>query len=190
LVAKAGDAGLNKLTDPKIFSLLLDAEKRIVDLNKLMEGAASPETVATALKNVKLILATVEELIRAAANPPALQVEETASLQIVVPDNATDKPDASVAIPESATVVISATGFDPPTLKIKSGTKVTWFNKDIRPHWPASDPHPIHTILSGFDSLNGLSQGETYSFVFDKAGVWKYHDHLNAGLIGVVEVTE
>lgn len=63
LVKKAGDAGLTKEQNPKVFELLTDAEKRIVELSKLVETKAAPEVIAAALRSIKLILATVEELI-------------------------------------------------------------------------------------------------------------------------------
>lgn len=65
LVKKAGDARLTKEQNPKVFELLTEAEKRIVELSKLVETKAAPEVIAAALRSIKLILATVEELITA-----------------------------------------------------------------------------------------------------------------------------
>ena len=185
LVAKAREAGLTKEQNPKLFALLEDAEKRIVALSKLVENEARPEVIAGALRNIKLLLATIDQVTTSAQNPPTVlpaQTESPESLPAIRPQNVED------ALPESVTVVISENGFAPAVVKVKAGTKVTWFNKNIRPHWPASNPHPIHTDLPGFDAKNGLSQGETYSYTFDKLGKWEYHDHLNPALTGVVEV--
>ena len=89
------------------------------------------------------------------------------------------------------TVEMTATGFSPNTLTIKVGDKVTFVSKDNIQHWPASVIHPTHCEYKGcnvFDSRKGLSQGESYSIVFDLAGNWKYHNHLNPGLTGTIVV--
>src|SRR3989344_7296483 len=88
-------------------------------------------------------------------------------------------------------VVINENGnFSPSEVKIKKGGKVTWINKSQNPVWPASNPHPIHTDYPGFDASRGLANGESYSFTFDKAGSWGYHNHLNPGMRGEVKVVE
>lgn len=86
------------------------------------------------------------------------------------------------------TISITDTGFSPATLTVAAGTTVTFVNNGQAPHWPASDPHPTHTALAGFDAKRGLQTGETYSFTFAQAGTWGYHDHLNAQLTGSVTV--
>lgn len=90
---------------------------------------------------------------------------------------------------ESAEVAITKDTFEPSTLKIKKGTQVTWTNKDNLPHQVASGPHPTHTILDGFDSLDPLNTSDSYSFIFDVSGEFSYHDHLNpSSLKGLVVV--
>ena len=93
---------------------------------------------------------------------------------------------------EMKRVEITANGFSPSEIKIKKGDTITWVNKDSTPHWPASAAHPTHTVYPGsdiqkcgtaaqsriFDACKGLSPGESYSFKFDQAGTWKYHDHV------------
>jgi plastocyanin len=66
------------------------------------------------------------------------------------------------------------------TLSVKSGTLVTFTNKDKKAHQPASDPHPAHDSLPGFDAQTKLAKGQSYSFLFDKEGTYTYHDHLNS----------
>ena len=88
-------------------------------------------------------------------------------------------------------VVIDDRGqFSPSAVKVSKGGKVTWVNKSSVAVWPASAVHPTHTLYPGFDALRGLKTGETYSFIFEKVGSWKYHNHLNSGVTGVVEVVE
>lgn len=105
---------------------------------------------------------------------------------------ATTTPEVVVTTTTNAEVVvkITASGFSPEIVTVKSGTKVTFVNEDTKNHWPASNPHPTHTLLPGFDALGDLKTGESYAFKFEKVGTWKYHDHLNPIMTGAVVVTE
>lgn len=85
-------------------------------------------------------------------------------------------------------VLITADGFSPDTLEISVGGSVTWQNSTSSRTWPASDPHPQHTGLAGFDALRGLAEGEEYSFTFQKAGTYTYHDHLRPALTATIVV--
>lgn len=90
--------------------------------------------------------------------------------------------------PKAATISITDTGFEPAQVTVAPGATVTFVNNGQALHWPASAPHPTHTALPGFDAKKGLATGESYSFTFDNAGVWKFHDHLNPSLFGAVTV--
>lgn len=77
----------------------------------------------------------------------------------------------------------------PGTVTIDRGETVTWVNeKRSDDAWPASDVHPTHELLPGFDARRGLAGGERWSYTFARAGRWTYHDHLapeNKGLVVV-----
>lgn len=70
--------------------------------------------------------------------------------------------------------------FVPAELTVKVGETVVWVNRDAELHWVASNPHPTHTGLSGFDARGEMRQGETFSFTFRTAGAYGYHDHAVA----------
>ncbi len=91
---------------------------------------------------------------------------------------------------KSQQIIMNASGFAPASITVKKGTKVTFVNNDSRVHWPASDPHPVHTDLAGFDAGKGIPQGGSYTYTFGKIGTWTYHDHLNPTLKGKVIVIE
>jgi plastocyanin len=90
--------------------------------------------------------------------------------------------------PEVVEVKISSTGFMPATITIRKNDYVQFTNTDTAKHWPASDPHPTHTGLPGFDADKGLANGENYRYQFTKVGTFGYHDHLNPALKGTVIV--
>ena len=102
----------------------------------------------------------------------------------------------SGGVSKNVTVVISDAGFSPDSLIIEKGTMVTWVNNDSRPHWPASNFHPTHTLYpeqggcigSLLDACKGLSKGESFSFKFNKLGIWPMHDHLFPGFVMTIEV--
>lgn len=102
--------------------------------------------------------------------------------------SSTTATNSSSSVTSAATVSITSSGFVPATVTVKAGQAVTWKNTATSTHWPASNPHPEHTGLSGFDALRGLSAGETYSYTFARAGTFPYHDHLNPLLTGTVIV--
>lgn len=102
-----------------------------------------------------------------------------------------------------ATVEILYTkdGFDPKTITIRVGTTVAWKNLSGLPMWVASDPHPAHTDLPGFDERGiinkdfsikkALSHGTgVYEYTFTKLGTWNYHNHIYPAHRGTVIVEE
>jgi plastocyanin len=136
--------------------------------------------------------------VMAARRPQTTTVPETtatptetdaAGLLQPVPDGAESPTSTPIPITnEQATVSLTDSGFSPPTLTVSSGTTVTFVNNGQGAHWPASDPHPTHTALAGFDAKRGLTTGESYSFTFTKVGSWNYHDHLNPTVRGTITV--
>lgn len=96
-------------------------------------------------------------------------------------------PELGAAIPE-AVIEYRDGKFDPPTLRVIAGTKVTFVNKGQKQVWPASGVHPTHEICPGFDALKALGKGESYAFVFEEAKDCPFHNHVAPGEKGKVEV--
>ncbi|MEK9194986.1 MAG: hypothetical protein AAB975_01305 [Patescibacteria group bacterium] len=82
------------------------------------------------------------------------------------------------------------TGFSPQTSMIAKGDTITFTTSRAKPFWPASDIHPSHEIYSEFDPQKPIAADESWSFRFDKIGVWKFHDHLDPYFRGIIEVTD
>ena len=79
--------------------------------------------------------------------------------------------------------------FSPPSVNIKVGDYVIFKNKSQKDFWPASNPHPTHADYPEFDAKKPIGPNGKYQFQFQKTGVWGYHDHLNLGATGVVNVS-
>ena len=112
---------------------------------------------------------------------------------------------AQAMVPAPVTINYTAQGFSPKTVTITQGQTVTWVNQTSNPMWIASNPHPVHTGYDGTDRTTHCAAGYTgpapldectqaapgasFSFTFDKAGTWGYHDHLNHTMTGSITVT-
>jgi plastocyanin len=101
------------------------------------------------------------------------------------------------------TVTYTDSGFSPASVSIKKGQSVTWVDQRANPMWLASDPHPSHTGYDGTSRtehcaagyagptpLDECGTGTSYSFTFNTAGTFGYHDHFDDAMAGSVTVTE
>ena len=90
--------------------------------------------------------------------------------------------------PDGRTVVtLTDEGFSPRDISVGLGREVVFKNESGSPVVVASDPHPTHTALGGFES-DSLAPGQTYRFKFTKTGTWGFHNHLNPSQTGEVTV--
>ncbi len=86
-------------------------------------------------------------------------------------------------------VELKASGFTPSSIIVQKGDTVIFTTTLKKPFWPASDPHPIHSIFPSFDPKRPIDGKETWSFTFSEVGTWRYHDHLSPESIGAITVT-
>jgi plastocyanin len=84
--------------------------------------------------------------------------------------------------------VTASGGFDPQTVTVDRGDTVTWVNDSGDDAWPASDVHPTHQLLPGFDPKRVVTDGESWSYRFGTPGRHTYHNHLAPENKGVVVV--
>lgn len=106
----------------------------------------------------------------------------------VTPPTVTDSD--ATATPWAGAIVVTYDGtrFSPQSVTVAPGTTVAFTNDSTRSMWVASDPHPTHTNFSDFDAKRAYTPGQSYSFTFDKAGTFTFHDHLNSSVRGTVSV--
>lgn len=81
-------------------------------------------------------------------------------------------------------------GYEPTDITIRVGDTVMFKNDSESFHWPASNVHPTHSIYSDFDPREPIAPGDTWSFTFTRVGIWGFHDHIRANLIGRIVVEE
>lgn len=83
----------------------------------------------------------------------------------------------------SVNVDIKNLEFNPTTLNIKTGTKVTWTNSDNTPHTVTSE------FVKLFDSKT-LSPGQSFSFTFDKSGFINYSCNIHPTMKGIIIIKD
>lgn len=81
------------------------------------------------------------------------------------------------AIPDIV-VIMKGGAYSQTEITIKKDQVVEWRNEGSEDYWPASNIHPSHGIYPEFDPAQPVKPGESWSFKFDRAGTWKFHDHL------------
>jgi plastocyanin len=94
--------------------------------------------------------------------------------------------------PVSITVMsMTESGYSPSSVTIRKGDAVRFVNASQSAYlWPASNLHPTHELYPEFDPREPLGPGEEWTFVFEEAGEWSYHDHLKPRIRGVISVIE
>lgn len=74
------------------------------------------------------------------------------------------------------TVLIQGFAFNPGVLKIKKGETVSWINKDTA-------PHQIKSSTFGSDTL---SNGQSFSYVFNETGTFNYSCSIHPSMTGQI----
>lgn len=95
---------------------------------------------------------------------------------------------------EEKIITYTNSGYSPSALTVKTGETVTFKNQSSQSMWTASAVHPTHRAYpttggclgSTFDACQGIQPGNNWSFKFDVAGTWKYHNHLSPGDTGTI----
>ncbi len=141
---------------------------------------------------------TAANIVDNGAASPAVPAENTTGSGATVDTGVSAT--VSTSAPTSARVTYNGSSFSPASVTIKKGGTVT-FTSTAGNMWVASDEHPTHTEYNGTSrqqhcpdtsrtAFDQCTPGTSYSFTFNKAGTWDYHNHLQASAGGVVKVVE
>lgn len=84
---------------------------------------------------------------------------------------------------EGVTVDIKNFSFNPSTLTVKTGTKVTWTNNDGAPHTIVSDSNNLFSSPT-------LFSGQSFSFIFTNSGGTNYHCGIHPTMKGKIIVQD
>lgn len=95
--------------------------------------------------------------------------------------------DKQFSNPTGLVVDVRDGGNAPASITVSNGQKLTWVNLRTGLVRVASNPHPAHTALPGFES-GDLVLGQEYTYTFTQSGNWGYHNHWDPSQIGTVQV--
>lgn len=91
---------------------------------------------------------------------------------------------------ETQVIEMTSSGFFPDLVTVDTNNTLIFVNKDTKERWPASNVHPTHDLYPEFDPARPIKPGESWTFKPKKAGEWKFHDHLNPHMKGVLQITK
>ena len=91
-------------------------------------------------------------------------------------------------LPQTHTITFTDKGFSPQEITIGKGDTVVFKTDTKKDFWPASNSHPVHDIYPEFDAKKPVKPGESWSFKFQKTGIWRFHDHMHPIYEGTVIV--
>lgn len=150
-------------------------------------SAAETQTPTGTKKVVPKKAVKAKKVVKKAVKQPVKTVKKAAT---PVPAS-TPTPAKSSSTPAKKThaVDIKDFAFTPSELKIKTGDSVIFTQRDGTIHTVDTDPHPQHTQLLGFDS-GSLSQGQSYTHTFTKAGTFSYHCSPHPNMTAKIVVEE
>lgn len=121
-----------------------------------------------------------------------------AFLLFSAPDNTSNEPATTINTvknrppePEgevTAEVRMKENAYEPAEVTVKAGQAVKFVNASNSNRWPASNIHPTHELYPEFDPRRELKPGESWTFTFQKSGVWRMHDHMVPYVKGVITV--
>jgi plastocyanin len=77
-------------------------------------------------------------------------------------------------------IVIQNFAFEPATLTVKAGTKVTWVNRDDEPHTATATDKRFNSKV--------LENGDRFSTEFTQPGTYKYYCALHPKMTGQIVV--
>ena len=135
------------------------------------------------------------------AQAPAIApVEQSQTVPAQTDTTVASTPAAAQPAAAGVTVAYDGSSFSPASVTIKKGDSVA-FNSTTGDMWVASAPHPAHTGYDGTSKnehcaagfagaapFDQCKEGASFTFTFNKAGSWGYHNHSNPGAFGTVVV--
>src|SRR3984885_12701193 len=83
--------------------------------------------------------------------------------------------------PQTITISIDNFTFTPQTMTVKTGTTVTWTNKD-------DIPHGIAATNNAFTRSKALDTDDSFSFTFTTPGTFQYFCYVHPHMTGTIVV--
>ena len=137
--------------------------------------------------SLPFLLATVFALVATAASACntshcAKAHAHMASGTGFVPSDSTASAATAGVVPVAeATIAIRNFSFQPATLTVAAGSKVTWINRD-------EEPHLVVSAGAQFPASPALDTDDGYATVFAKPGTYSYFCSIHPHMVGTIVV--
>jgi plastocyanin len=89
--------------------------------------------------------------------------------------------DASSSGASQNRIEIKDFAFNPQTITVKSGEKITWINRD-------EEPHTVVSVEKQFKKSSALDTDQTYTIVAGVPGTYSYFCSVHPKMIGTIVV--
>lgn len=154
-----------------------------MDTKKLLIGIIALSVLivlgAYGLKNLSKTKQTSQGSAQPNATTTSAVNKEGKKIEVPIP--------AAPKFSDKAVVNLTKTGFDPTEVTVKTGALIQWINKSGADATVNSADHPTHKLYPTLN-LGRFPDGSSVSLIFDKAGTYKYHNHLIPEQTGTVTV--
>ena len=97
-------------------------------------------------------------------------------------------PISSVKLGRIYTVYYNNGVFSPTILQVKANDTIRFKNESEKLIYIISDTHPDHNFFVELDSKESIEKGDNWMFVFNKKGIWGYHNEKNSEEGGTIIV--
>ena len=94
---------------------------------------------------------------------------------------ASDMKDAESTSSKQNTIEIKDFAFNPQTITVKSGEKITWINRD-------EEPHTIVSVEKQFKKSSALDTDQEFSITTSAPGTYTYYCSVHPKMTGTIVV--
>ena len=91
--------------------------------------------------------------------------------------------DAVPTVGNSNKIEIKDFAFNPPTLTVKSGEKITWINRD-------DEPHTVVSVEKQFKKSTALDTDQEFTLTVGAPGIYDYFCSVHPKMTGTIVVTK
>jgi plastocyanin len=91
--------------------------------------------------------------------------------------------DASTGNAKETKIEIKDFAFNPQTITVKSGEKITWINRD-------EEPHTVVSVGKKFQRSSGLDTDQQFSIIAGAPGTYEYFCSVHPKMTGTIVVTK
>jgi plastocyanin len=91
--------------------------------------------------------------------------------------------DASTGNAKENKIEIKDFAFNPQTITVKSGEKITWINRD-------GEPHTVVSVGKKFQRSSGLDTDQEFSIIAGAPGTYEYFCSVHPKMTGTIVITK